>query len=312
MILSPEKSIFYFPGWTRKSIAFTIDDGNIPLDKKFIDIVKPAGLRGTFNLVSPLGAFADPMEYADFYNGYEIANHCRYHAYPMTPETRKPLFDGLFGETVPDKSMRYKTEEEGVYRVHTYDWTYAAEDGVFMELVESCEKDLEAIFGKDKIRGFVWPCGEQPNPRVFEMLKAHGFQSIRKTGCVGDSTNFDLPADRMRWSYNADCNSLTALGEKYEAYPDDGKLKFFCFGVHSSDFEGAHKWDALVDFCEKFGNRPDDYYYAGVGEILSYEDAVNSAVVTKDFIANPSGITLYAILDGKKITIAPGESIRLE
>ena len=44
----------YYPGWTRKSITFTIDDGNLKLDRKFLDVVKPAGLKGTFNLCTPL------------------------------------------------------------------------------------------------------------------------------------------------------------------------------------------------------------------------------------------------------------------
>ena len=309
MILPKEKSIFYFPGWTRKSLCFTIDDGYVPMDRKFLDITEPAGLRGTFNLFSPLGWFSTTEGYAEFYGKYEIANHCRYHAYPLTPETNKPLGEGLFGQTEPDRAFRYRTEEEGVYRVYTYDWTYVADDDKFSELVVSCERDLEAIFGKGKIRGFVWPCGEQQNPRVFEMLKAHGFQSIRKTGCVGDSAGFDMPEDRMRWSYTADCNSLIRLGELYESYPDDGKLKFFCFGVHSSDFEGANKWDDLRDFCNKFGNRPDEYYYAGVGEIMDYEDAVNEATVTPNEITNNSDVTLYAIVNGKKITVSPKETV---
>ena len=44
----------FFPGWVRKSITFTIDDGNIEMDKKFIDITVPAGIKGTFNLNTPL------------------------------------------------------------------------------------------------------------------------------------------------------------------------------------------------------------------------------------------------------------------
>ena len=310
MIKTMDKSVFYFPGWTKKSLSFTIDDGYVPMDKKFLDIIKPAGLRGTFNLTTPLWAFS-PEEYGRFYEGYEIANHCRYHAYPMTPETNKPLGDGIFDPATADRAFRYKTEEEGIYRVYTYDWTYAAEDEVFMELVDSCEKDLEAIFGKGKVRGFIWPCGEQNNPHVLDMLIKYGFSSLRRTGCMGDSENFDLPHDRMHWSYTADCNSLLRCAEQYEAYPDDGKLKFFCFGVHSSDFEGAHKWDDLVEYCERYGNRPDDFYYAGVDEILTYEDAVNAAKVSGDAITNPSEVTLYAIVDGKRITVAPGDTVKI-
>ena len=40
----------YFPGFTRKSVTFSIDDGNLVLDKKFISIVAPYGIKGTFNL----------------------------------------------------------------------------------------------------------------------------------------------------------------------------------------------------------------------------------------------------------------------
>ena len=29
----------FFPGWTRKSLTFTIDDGNIPTDTKFLAIL---------------------------------------------------------------------------------------------------------------------------------------------------------------------------------------------------------------------------------------------------------------------------------
>ena len=40
----------YFPGWVRKSVSFTIDDGNLEMDKRFIDTVSPYGIKGTFNI----------------------------------------------------------------------------------------------------------------------------------------------------------------------------------------------------------------------------------------------------------------------
>ena len=46
--------VHFFPGWVRKSVSFTIDDGNIPMDEKFLSIVRPAGILGTFNLCTPL------------------------------------------------------------------------------------------------------------------------------------------------------------------------------------------------------------------------------------------------------------------
>ena len=69
----------FYPGWTRKAISFSIDDGHLPMDKKFMDIVEPYGIKGTFNLCSERLARMTPDEYREFYRGHEIANHCKYH-----------------------------------------------------------------------------------------------------------------------------------------------------------------------------------------------------------------------------------------
>lgn len=72
----------FFPGWTRKSMTFTIDDGNLTLNKKFISYIQPGGFKGTFNLTTPLRYQAPKNEqynfYRSLYEGYEIGNHCRY------------------------------------------------------------------------------------------------------------------------------------------------------------------------------------------------------------------------------------------
>ncbi len=291
--------LHFYPGWTRKSMTFTIDDGNVKLDRKFLDITEPAGLKGTFNLKTPL-THLTPEEYREFYKGYEISNHCKYHAYAFTPHTTREIKNEIFDRATADKAYGYLTEEEGLYRIFTYGWTYLATDEKYMECVDDCQRELEALFGKGKIRGYVWPCGLQQNERVIELMRQHGFQAMRRTGYVADSTGFALPEDRLNWSYNADYQNMLELGEKYDAYPDDGELKFFCFGVHSHDFENAGRWDVLVDFCNRYGNRPNDFWYASVGEILDYEDAVKSVEITDGEIRNPSDIDLYIKVDGER------------
>lgn len=300
----------FYPGWTRKAITFTIDDGNVRLDKKFLDITKPAMLKGTFNLATPLKHLI-PEEYRAFYEGYEISNHCKYHAYPFTPVTTREIKQELFNKETADRAYIYLTEEEGLYRVYTYAWTYLATDEKYMECVDDCQKELELVFGEGKIRGYVWPCGQQRNDRVVKMIQNHGFQAVRKTGCVEDSTGFSLPADRMAWSYNADYRNLTEVGEKYESYPDDGNLKFFCFGVHSHDFENAGKWDVLIDFCNRYGNRPDDFWYASVGDILDYEDAIKAVEITDSRIINHSDIDLHITVDGSRKILPANSDIEI-
>ena len=299
--------IFRYPNWVRKSITFTIDDGNVPLDRKFISITRPAGIKGTFNLCTPLRHFQDPEDYRAFYEGYEIGNHCRYHAYPFSLSRPVTLKNELFpGKDLADEQFGYHENEPGLYRIHTYAWTYMADDDKYMALVDSCQKELEEVFGKDRVKGYIWPCGEQNNPEVFKRLVSYGFQSIRAVGNVKDSTNFDLPANRMRWSYNADNRCLNEVAALYDAYPDDGKLKFFCFGVHSHDFENDGNWNELVEFAERFGEREQDFWYASVGEIFDYEDAVKSARVSGTAVSNPSKLDLYAEIDGEKVVIPAG------
>ncbi len=65
---------FTFPGFTKKSLTFSIDDGNLEMDRRWLDIMRPAGIKGTFNLCRDYTE-ADREKLVSFYEGYEIANH---------------------------------------------------------------------------------------------------------------------------------------------------------------------------------------------------------------------------------------------
>lgn len=303
----------YFPGWVRKSIAFTIDDGNVVLDKKFIDIVKPYGIKGTFNLKSPDLDKYTPEFYRELYRGYGISNHCKHHPFPMTEERALPLADEPFDAEVADKSLRYKTETEGLYRIfHRTYWASVAEPETYCRLADESKNNLENVFGKGSITTFVWPYSEPANQEILDyIIKKAGYVAVRKTGALVDKTKFSLPKDRGHWSYNAGYDILTEASELYEKYPDDGELKFFAFGIHSHDYENNNCWDRLVDFAKKFGNRPESYYYASVEEIFEYEDAVNALIKTDELIRNESDVTIYIKINGKRFVLEPMSEIKL-
>lgn len=302
----------FFPGWVRKSVTFTIDDGDLIHDRKFLGYVRPAGIRGTFNLTTPLSRTFGADGYRELYGGYEIANHCRYHAYPFHDGENHTVCDEPFDPLTANRAFIYKTNEEGLYRIYTYDWCYLADDDRYMECVKSCTEELESVFGKGSVRGYVWPYSMQRNRAVFEKLKSMGFQSIRGTGNVRDRTNFSLPADRNIWGYNANDSCLSEVARAYDACPDDGTLKFFCFGVHSIDYENNGTWGELASFCETYGNRPNDFWYAGNHEIFDYEDAVRQIRFDgSKTIMNPSKIDLYIKADEEKLILKAGEHITL-
>ncbi len=301
-----------YPGFVRRAITFSIDDGNLAMDKKFIDIVKPHGIRGTFNLCLPALDLLDADGYRAFYEGYEISNHVKWHPlamkdgveYTFSPTPAEPPIVG-------DETRIYPYGDgEGEFVI------YAKKDGrprhiadaeTYLRLAAECREALEEVFGKGSIGGFVWPYNEQNNAALCDGLRKAGYYGLRKTGATLDTTAFSLPGDRMRWSYNANHKELLSVAALYENIPDDGELKFFCFGVHSVDFENEGNWHELEEFAERFGNRPDTYYYATVGEIFAYEDAVRALEISAERIFNPSSLDVYLEVDGKPLKV-PAET----
>lgn len=298
----------FYPGFLRKAISFTIDDGNLKLDEKFISMVKPAGIKGTFNLVSSFITPSKREAYIELYRGYEITNHQKYH--PMwlkNPDL--PVSDEEFNPETSDKDMLYKTGIPGLYyffKKNNSRWFKGADTENYLRFVAEGKRELEDVFGC-QIKDFVWPYGRQPSPELAEGLKNMGYRSVR--GVVYDG--FDLPEDRMNWGFYATYKNMLERAEVFENLADDGKLKAFIFGVHAHDFENAGRWDVLEDFCRLYGNRQDEFFYASVGEIFDCEDAIKSAEITECEIKNNSDKTLYVEIDGKRVTIEAYSSFAL-
>lgn len=303
----------FYPGWTRKALTFSIDDGNLDMDRKFLSIIKPAGIVGTFNLCTPLRKNFSAEDYRKMYRGFEITNHCHRHPMAFGKHRQPTVSDAPFDEATADPTLIYRTDDAGIYRIHARNWNYyIAEDDKYMELVAQCNRELESVFGQGTIRDFVWPFGNQQNPNIWNRLVDMGFRSIRATGNVSNTTGFALPADRMNWSYNADHMSLLADAKLYEECPDDGALKFFAFGVHSIDFENNAKWDDLKQFCNRYGNRPEDFWYASVGDIFDYEDAIGALIYTDSEVRNDSDTDLFVKLDGVRHRLCAHSALLLK
>ena len=268
----------FFPNWTRKSLTFSIDDGNVKYDRKFIDIVKPAGIRGTFNICA-LGR-GTPEEYRELYSDFEVANHCKNHPRVFSDGEKFIVsdkdFDDMGGEDFTvENPVVYKTDVEGLYYYRPYHnverpggWYKITDAEHYMRFVDETKAELEEFFGEGRVRGFVWPACKQNNTKVFEHIVGAGYYGIRRTGDLLDKTGFSLPRDWTDWTYNAREGNLLAVMEKYDNYPDDGGLKFFCLGLHAHDYEFSNKWGDLQTFADRYGNRPDDYYYATNVEIF--------------------------------------------
>ncbi len=294
----------YFPGFTPKAITFSIDDGSLVYDKIFIDIVRPVGITGTFNLFFGRGARAiSDGEYREFYRGFEISNHCNRHPFAFNPDRQYLFADEPFDKETANTSLVYRSEREGVYLIyHRSYWATVATADAYLKLAEEGRRDIEDIFGKGSVRGFVWPYGRQKNEELFEALKNAGYASIRK---AYSEEGFSIPKDKMDWGVNADSTNIETKIIEFDALENDGELKYFCFGLHSVDFERNGKWNELRDFAAKYGNRPNDFWYASVGDIFEYDEAMNSLEITEGKIYNHSDKELYISINDKKYVLKP-------
>lgn len=297
----------FFPGWIRKAITFSIDDGIVPNDEKFIKIVRPAGIKGTFNLCSHNMSYLTEEEYKEFYRGYEIANHTKYHPYVFADGEEYVIRDEPFDPETADPRFLYSAGVEHLYFVKKpQGWRKIADTKGYIEFIDACQKELEDVFGQGSVRSFVWPFDWQPNVAVEEHLKNMGYYGVRRSGARCAEGAFTLEENRMPWHYTANHTNLLEMAERYEQQEDDGTLKMFCFGLHSNDYENFSKWGELKTFAGKYGNRPRDYYYATVGEIFDYADAVKKLIISEDRVSNPTEFDLFIRIDGKNILIKAG------
>ena len=149
----------FYPGFTRKAITFTMDDGNLTYDKKFIEIVRPAGITGAFNLngMERLGDFTKE-QYREFFSGYEITNHCKRHPKVILPTDNYVLSNERFDMQSSDKAFIYKSDIEGLYyKYYTSYWGYVATVETYIKLIGECKAELVEIFGEGSVTAFVWP-----------------------------------------------------------------------------------------------------------------------------------------------------------
>jgi len=318
----------YFPGFVRKAVSFTIADGIVEYDTQFIEIVKPAGILGSFNLINTSlnrHGLTDE-EYVALYSGFEVSNHHVFHPLPWfnfdgfcaEDFSKIPIHDSiLYNDSIKnelDSSYMYKTDIPELYYIdynyHFYKiytskyWHPIMKNEAYIKYAQETKSDIESLFGKGSVVGFAFPHGKA-NETVKSMLKNEGYLYARGRYGGADNVSFSMPTDRYEWSNNAIHSNLNEIMADFAALEDDGNLKLFTFGVHASDFLGH--WDSLQTFADTYGNRSDEFYYATIRDIFEYEDAVKTLEISEEKIVNGSDIDVFVTINNVK-TIIPANS----
>lgn len=107
----------FFPGWKRKAVTLSYDDGS-ETDENLIRLFKKYGVRATFNIVSSwVGSDARKQRFSSRYEGFELASHSDTHQRFST------LTMDQFKQEV-DKSCAYIREITG-YDIKGFVWPYS-------------------------------------------------------------------------------------------------------------------------------------------------------------------------------------------
>lgn len=263
-----------FPDGKGKCLTLSYDDGVIQ-DKRLIDILKPYGIKATFNINSGLFAEQDATDGGrmslsqakETYigSGHEVAIHAVTHPFL----TKLP-----------------------VPRIAEEAW--------------NDRENLEQHFG-GVIRGMAYPYGAFDDT-VVDVLKTTGIAYSRTTISTRD---FRLPTDWLRLT--ATChhndNTLPALTERFVTEtPSENPWLFYLWG-HSYEFDGNNNWQVIEEFAAKVGNR-DDVWYATNIEVYDYITAWRNLCFSTDekCVHNPSALTVYFEKDGELVTVLAGET----
>lgn len=266
----------YYPGYTKKAVIFSYDDGYAVGDKAVINILNAKGYKGTFNIISShYDSYSESElnQRRSMYSGHEIANH---------------------SDTHPE--MYLKTD--GVYK---YTEDYCIND------ISTGKSKLERIF-ENEIKGIAWPY-TVPSSRTGVLNHTRSNYTYAR----GSSYNysFDIPESfHNEWTftvYQAKYDGVvTEYANKYKDYESD---KLSCYSVwgHSSEFNSnkpsLDEFSAMLDICSSIEGgvwKPTNI------EFVEYVNAMRALVYDYEYLYNPTDTVLYAMAKGEEITIAPG------
>lgn len=170
-------------------------------------------------------------------------------------------------------------------------------------------KALEAIMGYP-VRGLAYPNGSY-SKEICDMLPLLG---IRYGRIVGNSDNFAMPEDFLRWKATCHHNHrLLELGKEFVDLTKKQYLYMMYVWGHSYEFTNNNNWEVMEDFCALVGGREDIWYATNI-EIVDYMDVVKMAQYAADgsFVYNPCAQSLWICVDDKAfMEIKGGELVRL-
>jgi peptidoglycan/xylan/chitin deacetylase (PgdA/CDA1 family) len=228
------------------------------------------------------------------------------------------------------KDYLTKEEAKNLYKGHEVSGHTANHPGltslskidVIYEVVED-RKELERLMGYP-VRGMSYPFGNT-NDFVIEAITGLGIEYART---VGDTYNFGMPTDFLKWqptihlfgktNYipNDAANDKRELEQFYQLTTDflkTNSLALFYVWGHSWEYEGpGNKWAEVEKFFKMISQNPEIFYTTQIG-LVDYINAFKNLKfsVDKNMVTNLSSIDVFVKIGNKVYTIEAGSTKKL-
>ena len=181
------------------------------------------------------------------------------------------------------------------------------------ELETEIADDLSALsrIAGVPVRGFAYPYAHF-SPAAVAALKKNRVCYARICTPTHD---FRLPDDFLLWRPTAHHrHDLDAIAERYRNYKPWGGVVSLCYiWGHSYEFNRDGNWQVIEDFCRKLSGDPGIWHATNL-EICRYLTAFRNLTGAMDSsrLRNNSAETLYFTVNGAKVRLAPGETMRYD
>lgn len=281
-----------YPGGKPKAVTFSYDDGVVQ-DKRLAELFDKYGLKATFNLNCDRPGKRSPS--------------CRHN---YTGEEIKEIF----------LSKGHEIAVHGAF--HRANGNVRPIEGI--REVLACRLELEEKCDAI-IRGMAYPdtgINQMGSFGTYAQIKNYLMELdiayARSLG--GDNDSFLLPEDFHAWVPTAHHKNpqLMEYIDKFlqidyaKMYYARAVPRLFYIWGHSYEFDRDENWPYMEEICQKLANN-DQIWYATNIEIYDYVQAYKSLRYSADgtMIYNPTLFTIWFVVDAKPLSIAPGQTLRL-
>lgn len=216
----------------------------------------------------------------------------------------------------------FKGHEVSVHSANHPNLISLSKIDVVYEILED-RKKMERLMGYP-VRGMAYPFGNT-NDYVIDAIKGLGIEYART---VGDTYNFSIPTDFLKWqptihlfgktNYipNDTANDRKEMVQFYQVineFSSTKQLAVLDVWGHSWEMgNDQHKWDETEKLFNLLANKSTIYYTTQI-DLVDYINAFHNLKfsVEKNMVYNQSSLTIYFKLNNKTYSVLPGKMLLL-